>query len=102
MGQGITIPDKQGLVRETNPFPIEIVEGDDIVDVDEVGGKSALAVYLTGGSLLGNVSFDSVEVTSKNANGDPLVIVYTKATVTVATLTIVYDVDGDFQSLTKS
>ena len=44
--------------------------------------------------------FDELEVTSKNDDGDPLVIVSRLNASIVQTVTLVYDVDGDFQKLT--
>lgn len=49
--------------------------------------------------------FDYVAVTAKNGAGDPTTIVYKtggSGGTTVATLTITYDVDGDFESATVS
>ncbi len=47
-------------------------------------------------------SFDEVLISSKNGNGDPLVILYKKATVTVATLTCTYDIDGDLTNVVRT
>jgi hypothetical protein len=49
--------------------------------------------------------FDYVVVVTKNAAGDPTQVVYKSGGaggVTVATLNITYDVDGDFQSVTST
>lgn len=49
--------------------------------------------------------FDYISVTAKNGSGDPTTIVYKtggSGGTTVATLTITYDVDGDFESATVS
>ena len=48
------------------------------------------------------VEFDEIDVTAKNSNGDPTTVVYKSAASTVATLTISYDSDGDFQSVVRS
>jgi hypothetical protein len=48
------------------------------------------------------MAFDQVAITSKNANGDPLVILYKLATVTVATLTCTYDIDGDLSNVVRT
>jgi hypothetical protein len=48
---------------------------------------------------------DYVSITSKNANGDPLIIVYKTggaSGTTVATLTLTYDVDGDLSTVTRT
>lgn len=47
-------------------------------------------------------AYDLLTVVSKNANGDPLVIETRLATVLQQTATIVYDIDGDLQSVTVS
>lgn len=49
--------------------------------------------------------YNYIEITSKNANGDPLTVEYKTGGaggVLVATLTITYDVDGDVQSVLRS
>jgi len=46
--------------------------------------------------------FDDVEVTQKNADGCPEIVIYRSAGATVSTLTITYDVDGDFQRVVRS
>jgi hypothetical protein len=46
--------------------------------------------------------FDELEVTSKNDDGDPLVVVSRLNASLVQTVTLVYDADGDFQKLTVS
>jgi hypothetical protein len=48
------------------------------------------------------VAFDQVTISSKNGNGDPLVILYKLATVTVATLTCTYDIDGDLSDVVRT
>jgi len=48
------------------------------------------------------MSFNEVVISSKNANGDPLVILYKLATVTVATLTCTYDIDGDLTNVVRT
>lgn len=44
--------------------------------------------------------FDEIEVTSKNDDGDPLIVVTRLNASLVQTATLVYDADGDFQKLT--
>ena len=51
------------------------------------------------------VVYDAISVTSKNANGDPLVVLYKVgglAGTTVATITMAYDVDGDLISVVRT
>ena len=51
------------------------------------------------------VAYDYFTISSKNAAGDPLVIVYKiggSAGTTVATLTLTYDVDGDLATATRT
>lgn len=45
------------------------------------------------------VEYDQITVASKNIEGDPLVIEYRLASSLVATATITYDSDGDFQDM---
>ena len=55
------------------------------------------------GNLI-DVDFDYVEATSKDAFGSPLGIIYKTGGAVgtlIATLTLTYDVDGDFLTLTK-
>ena len=49
-----------------------------------------------------DVQWDELEVTSINAAGDPLEIVYKLATVTQRTLTFTYDGSGNLTNLVKS
>jgi hypothetical protein len=48
------------------------------------------------------VAFNEVVISSKNGNGDPLVILYKLATVLVATLTCTYDIDGDLTNVVRT
>lgn len=56
----------------------------------------------TGLSSLVPFSYDQVAITSKNANGDPLIVLYKKSSVTIATLTLTYDGDGDLTNVTRT
>lgn len=73
-----------------------------------VDGKTYLDVAISPDSSLGGQGklvtedFDSVSVTSKNAEGCPLIVEYRLGTDLVATVTITYDVDGDLQSVSKA
>lgn len=46
--------------------------------------------------------FDKIEVLAKNIGGDPVSVRYSQTGTTVATLTIVYDLDGDISSVSRS
>lgn len=46
--------------------------------------------------------FDEIEITSKNDDGDPLVVVTRLNSALVQTATLTYDADGDFQRLVVS
>jgi|ETNvirnome_2_300_1030623.scaffolds.fasta_scaffold80204_2 hypothetical protein len=48
--------------------------------------------------------FEEVEVTARNASDQPTTVLYreTPAGLTVATLTITYDVSGNFEKVTKT
>jgi len=46
--------------------------------------------------------FDDIEITQKNAEGDPEIAIYRSAGSVVATLTITYDIDGDLQRVVRS
>jgi hypothetical protein len=48
------------------------------------------------------VAFNEIIISSKNGNGDPLVILYKLATVLVATLTCTYDIDGDLSNVVRT
>ena len=77
-----------------------------------VGDKTALDVTLTDGTTVDltpgatgsliSEEWDSVVVTSKNADGCPLTVEYSLAGSLIATITITYDVDGDLQTLVRS
>lgn len=49
-----------------------------------------------------DVEWDTLSVTSKDANGNPLVITLEKDSVLSRTLTFTYDVDGDLTTVVKS
>ena len=46
--------------------------------------------------------FNEIEITAKNAEGDPTTVIYRSNAEVVATLTIVYDIDGDLQRVTRA
>lgn len=46
MPVGLSLPNKKGKVQENNPLPVEIVEGDDILDIVQKGLLSAAVVVL--------------------------------------------------------
>lgn len=46
--------------------------------------------------------FDKIEILAKNISGDPTSVRYSQTGTTVATLSIVYDIDGDISSVTRS
>ena len=94
------------------------------VQIDSAGGDSVLVVGTEDGTKTGIQHvlevgsdgmlrvgdnnklipkiFDDIEVTAKNGNGDPVTIVYRSATISVASLTVLYDSDGDFQRVTRT
>lgn len=47
-------------------------------------------------------AYDRITITSKNVNGDPLVVLYKSSGSTVATLTITYDGDGDIADVVRT
>ena len=77
-----------------------------------VGDKTALDVSLSDGSTVSltpgstgsliSEEWDSVTVTAKNADGCPTTIEYALQGSLIATITIVYDTDGDLQSVVRS
>lgn len=56
----------------------------------------------TGLSSLVPFSYDQITITAKNGNGDPTTVLYKKSSVTIATLTLTYDIDGDLSDVTRS
>jgi len=102
-----------GVIKgnESNTTPIthdvttSVVGDKTALDVTLASGSAVAvapgsAVSINGGSLV-TEEFDSVVITSKNADGCPTGIEYSLAGVLVATLTLTYDVDGDLQSVSR-
>lgn len=48
------------------------------------------------------IEFNEIDVASKNSWGDPLIVNYKLASLTVATLNITYDSDGDLQNVVRT
>lgn len=49
-----------------------------------------------------DVKFDDIAITSKNDDGNPLIITVKYQTVLVRTITLTYDSDGDLQRVQKT
>lgn len=49
-----------------------------------------------------DIKYDDIEITSKNTDGNPLIVVARLLGSPVRTLTLTYDSDGDFQRVQKS
>lgn len=69
----------------------------DFLDINPDGSINAINT-----SQLIPFKYDKIEILAKNANGDPLSVQYSQSGSTVATLTIVYDIDGDISTVTRS
>jgi hypothetical protein len=73
-----------------------------LISKTEAAGKTALDVNVANSASLFSKPFDSLIVLSKSEYGDPVVIKSTLQGVDVQQVTLVYDEEGDFQSLQVS
>lgn len=95
---------------------VSLISTEDSVAIGNTAGTNFLAINPDGsvnvvvtsipdsGDIFRLVPFeiDDIEVTSKNSDGDPLTVVYSKSASIVATLTLLYDADGDFERVTRT
>jgi hypothetical protein len=88
----VAIGDTDGNLMEVNPDGSINIENPYILQLSNAIGT---------GQLVPN-KFDKIEVLSKNITGDPLVVRYSQSGSTVATLTIIYDIDGDITSVART
>ncbi len=86
------------LVISHTDDSIRLGDGTDLVSVSKRNlGENGLDVNAL--NRVFSKPFDELEVLSKNDDGDPLVVVSRLNTNLVQTVTLTYDVDGDFQKL---
>ncbi|MDW8348101.1 MAG: hypothetical protein RML94_14155 [Bacteroidia bacterium] len=76
---------------------VRLGDGNNFITSTTHGGKVAIDIMPIN-ALIKKV-FDNITITAKNANGDPLTILYKLGMTTVATLSLTYDSDGDLQSV---
>lgn len=76
---------------------VRLGDGTNYITSTISGGKVSLDIMPVN-SLVKKV-FDNITITAKNANGDPLTVLYKLGMTTVATLSLTYDSDGDLQSV---
>lgn len=78
------------------------------VTTTELEEKVLLDVNIASSVIAGDsyklvpLEFDEIEISVKNANGDPQTILYKTANSIIAVVNITYDADGDFESATRS
>lgn len=106
MAESLTIPDKQGKVKNSNPLPVQIVEGEDIVDVEELAGKGALTTYDI--AKLVPKAFDyftATYVAAGNGAGKIETVIYKTggaSGTTVATVTITYNANDRISTVIRT
>lgn len=69
MAQALTVQDKKGTVKDTNPLPVKIVEGDDILDLVQKGSLSSAAVFIVDASGNQIDDFGKVYLSGAGTNG---------------------------------
>lgn len=76
---------------------VRLGDGQNLITATTSGTKTALDVNVL--NKLVDVPHDSIYITSKNSDGDPTTIVFKKSGTQVLSLTLVYDADGDLESV---
>jgi hypothetical protein len=96
--------DNIAITSQTTGFSLE-PNSDGSINVVFNGVTTSAGDYSKVGLDVNNLNkvfskpFDEIEVTAKNSDGDPTIITSKLNTTLVQTVTITYDVDGDFQKL---
>jgi len=83
----------------------KIGDGTDFLAINPDGSINVTGtISSSAGDIFRLIPFeiDEAEITSKNSDGNPLTVLYKKASSTVATLNLTYDSDGDLQSFIRS
>jgi hypothetical protein len=76
MAQALTIPNKKGAVQDTNPLPVKIVEGNDILDLVTKGSLSAAVVIIV------DTDGNQIELSTEGKQDDLITELEKKANVT--------------------
>ena len=102
---GVIKGNESNTISNPSDVTTSVIGDKTALDVTLASGSSVAvspgsAVSISGGSLV-TEEFDSVVITSKNADGCPTGIEYSFGGTLVATLTLTYDADGDLQSVTR-
>lgn len=112
-GNGLTNTELRASPLDINvltnpPTTVVIDSNDDSIAIGDRDTGDLLKVNPDGSALVSTMNqlvpenFNGVFITSKNGNGDPLIVQYKQGLTIVATLTLSYDIDGDLESVVKS